>query len=145
MNNSSIVNWQTLHCLTRIARRSNRYVIGAIVVAMILAMPKTSVANETAVVNIVLGYNNKLSDEQYGSATFVIQELNSTKEVARGRFTFGKLNPPGGVARWHRIVPLQLGKDYQIKIIRGTRESQWVKFKAFKNGNGFSARTIGIW
>ena len=144
MNISSIVKWEALHCLTRIARRSNRYVIGAVFVAMILAMPKMSVANETALANIVLGYNNNVFDELYGSATFIIQEFDSKTEVARGRFTFGKLKPPGGVARWHRVVPLQARKEYQIKIIRGTRESQWLKFKASTNSFGFSARTIGV-
>lgn len=69
MNISSIVNWEAWHSLECIARRSNRYALGVIVVAMILALPKLSAANETASVNFVLGYKGFLHGAKYGKTT----------------------------------------------------------------------------
>ncbi len=122
------------------------FAIGIVLFGTILALPKTVNAGGSGLTNLVLGYNNNAQDYHCGPADFIVHDFQTNQVVvSRRQFEWGKLNPPGGVDRWHREVALQKGHVYVITVIRGNRHGS-KKFTAYEGVSiGFSARDLGIW
>ncbi len=95
--------------------------------------------------NLVMIYNGNIHDQVYGSANFEIRDFKTKQFVTSGRFEWGQLKPGGGVFRWHRVLTLTTGQDYEIRLTRYV-QGIWWRFKAPMNLSlSLSARRLGVW
>ncbi len=97
--------------------------------------------------NLVLLYNGNISDQAFGTARLELRDFQTKSPVGTPRnFVWSQLKPGGGVFRWHFVVTLIIGRDYEIRITRLGRQSNWTRFKAPANQSvSFYARKLKIW